>query len=149
MPSNPDEFNQIPPTTPECGGILAVECNNCAVKAFTGGLTDIYNCLDVGPRPLPNHQFYAFSATLNGRSYLFLPEGTVYLRPLEIPVNMREIVREAKEQFLDQWKGVWRTWKVGEFEVRFGLYENTEYDSTKSKIRRSVKKFQRILNRKF
>ncbi|KAJ4255327.1 hypothetical protein NW757_004842 [Fusarium falciforme] len=139
----------IPPTTPDCGGILAVECTNCAVKAFTDGFTDIYNCLDVGPRPLPNRQFYAFSAALNGRSYLALPEGTVYLRPLAIPVTMRKIVKAAKEQFLDQWKGVWRTWKVGEFEVRFGLYENTEYDSTKSKIRRSVKKLQRILSRNF
>ncbi|KAH7268431.1 hypothetical protein B0J15DRAFT_462445 [Fusarium solani] len=139
----------IPPTIPDRGGILAVECTNCAVKAFTDGLTDIYNCLDVGPRPLPNHQFYVFSATLNGDSYLSLPKGTVYVRPLVIPVNMREIVKAANEQFLDRWKGVWRTWKVGKFEVRFGLYENTEYDSTKSKIRRSVKKLQRILSRKF
>ncbi|KAM6517177.1 hypothetical protein FSOLCH5_008138 [Fusarium solani] len=93
--------------------------------------------------------FYVFSATLNGDSYLSLPKGTVYVRPLVIPVNMREIVKAANEQFLDRWKGVWRTWKVGKFEVRFGLYENTEYDSTKSKIRRSVKKLQRILSRKF
>ncbi|KAL6362703.1 hypothetical protein LRP88_04006 [Fusarium phalaenopsidis] len=139
----------IPPTIPECGGVLAVECTNCAVKAFTDGLADIYNCLDVGPRPLPNHQFYAFSATLNGHSYLSLPKGTVYVRPLVIPVNMRETAKAAKEQFLDQWKGVWRTWQVGEFEVRFDLYQNTKYDSTKSKIRRSAKELQRILSRKY
>ncbi|KAI8665492.1 hypothetical protein NCS56_00985300 [Fusarium sp. Ph1] len=117
--------------------------------AFTDGLADIYNCLDVGPRPLPNHQFYAFSATLNGHSYLSLPKGTVYVRPLVIPVNMRETAKAAKEQFLDQWKGVWRTWQVGEFEVRFDLYQNTKYDSTKSKIRRSAKELQRILSRKY
>ncbi|UPK92794.1 hypothetical protein LCI18_003729 [Fusarium solani-melongenae] len=149
MPFNPDEFNQIPPTAPDCGGALAAKCTKCAVKAFTSGLTEIYNCLDVGPRPLPNRQFYAFSATLNGRSYLVLPKGTVHLRSLPIPVTMGEILKIAKEQFLDQWKGVWRTWNVGEFEVRFDLYENTEYDSTTSKIKRSAKKLQRILGRKF
>lgn len=106
MPFDPDEFSQIPPTIPEGGGILAAKCTNCAVKAFTDGLTSIYNCLDVGPRPLPNHQFYAFSATLDGDSYLSLPKGTVYVRRLAIPVKMREIVKEAEEHFLDQWKGV-------------------------------------------
>ncbi|KAL2678966.1 hypothetical protein Neosp_009720 [[Neocosmospora] mangrovei] len=138
----------IPPTIPECGGILAVECTNCAVKAFIDGLVDIYNSMDVGPRPLPNNQFFAFSATLNGHSYSFLPKGTVCIMQLEIPIKMREIVKGTKEQFLDKWKGVWRTWQVGEFEVRFDLYENTEYYSLKSKIKRWAKKLQRIFSSK-
>ncbi|RSL50061.1 hypothetical protein CEP54_012111 [Fusarium duplospermum] len=117
-------------------------------EAFTGGLVDIYNSLDVSQRPLPNHQFYAFSVTLDGDSYSVLTEGAMHLKSLEIPADMREIVKEAKKQFLDQWKGMWRTWQVGEFEVRFDRYEDTKYDSTKAKIKRSVKNLQRALDRK-
>lgn len=148
MPLHPGEFNQIPPTIAEVGGVLSMECANCAVKAFTDGLADIYNSMDFGERPIPRHQFYAFSAALSGHSYSFLPKGTVYVRSLGIPANMRDIVKVAKEQFLREWKGVWRTWQAGEFEVRFDLYEDTEYDSTKSKIRRSSKKLHRILNQR-
>ncbi|RSL99928.1 hypothetical protein CEP52_009442 [Fusarium oligoseptatum] len=46
------------------------------------------------------------------------------------------------------WKGMWRTWQVGEFEVRFDLYEDTKYDSTKAKVKRSVQKLQKALHRK-
>ncbi|RSL81500.1 hypothetical protein CEP51_005799 [Fusarium floridanum] len=142
------DVSQIPSTIVEVGDILSMDCTNCALKAFTEGLSDVCNSLDVDKRPIPNHQFYAFSVVLDGESYSILPEGTVHLRPLEIPVNMREIVKEAKWQFLDQWKGMWRTWQVGEFEVRFDLYEDTKYDSTKAKIKRSAQKLHRALHRK-
>ncbi|RSL59084.1 hypothetical protein CEP53_005942 [Fusarium sp. AF-6] len=49
---------------------------------------------------------------------------------------------------INQWKGMWRTWQVGEFEVRFDLYEDTKYDSTKAKVKRSVQKLQKAVHRK-
>ncbi|KAI8716601.1 hypothetical protein NCS52_00954200 [Fusarium sp. LHS14.1] len=133
-----------------CGHMTLLRIPDAAIPAmaFIDGLADIYNSMDVGPRPLPNNQFFAFSATLNGHSYSFLLKGTVCIMQLEIPISMREIVKDTKEQFLDKWKGVWRTWQVGEFEVRFDLYENTEYYSLKSKIKRWAKKLQRIFSRK-
>ncbi|KAM0421211.1 hypothetical protein ACHAPT_010931 [Fusarium lateritium] len=146
MPDDFDKFNQIPRTKAEGRGDLAMECTDCALNLLTNGIADIANSLDVGIRQMPPNQFFAYSVVLSRLRYVDVPEGTVRLRNLDIQPHMRALVKVAEEAFLSEWRGVWRTWQIGEFEIRFDLYEDSEYDSTTSKIKRSAKALRRMFS---